>query len=164
VPVSTAAALDAGFAARIGASLTRHGLEDGLVMLIIPGAAWKHQPQSVLPLLELCEEHRCRVMLDDFELSESALLLLKNKSIRMLKLSAELTAAAMRERYPRALLSACTHIARVLGIHCIAKRVDSVAAGRWLAVAGVDYLDPFNPAETSAATTTDEAVVLQLVS
>jgi len=164
VPVSTAAALDAGFAARIGASLTRHGLEDGLVMLIIPGAAWKHQPQSVLPLLELCEEHQCRVMLDDFELSESALLLLKNKSIRMLKLSAELTAAAMRERYPRALLSACTHIARVLGIHCIAKRVDSVAAGRWLAVAGVDYLDPFNPAETSAATTTDEAVVLQLVS
>jgi EAL domain-containing protein (putative c-di-GMP-specific phosphodiesterase class I) len=82
----------------------------------------------------------------------------------MLKLSAELTAEAMRERFPRALLSACTHIARVLGIHCIAKRVDTAAAGRWLAVAGVDYLDPFSPAETGAATTTDEAVVLQLVS
>ncbi len=164
VPISTAAALDPGFASRIGASLARHKLDDGLVMLIIPSAAWSLQPQAVLPLLELCDQHQCRVTLDNFELNEAALLLLKNKSIRMLKLSAELTAAAMRERYPRALLSACTHIARVLGIHCIAKRVDSVAAGRWLAVAGVDYLDPFNPAETSAATTTDEAVVLQLVS
>ena len=164
VPVSTAAALDAGFATRIAASLSRHALEDGLVMLIIPAAAWSAHPQGVLPLLEQCDQHQCRVVLDDFELNEAALLLLKNKAIRMLKLSAELTAAAMRERYPRALLSACTHIARVLGIHCIAKRVDSVAAGRWLAVAGVDYLDPFNPAEISAATTTDESVVLQLVS
>ena len=86
------------------------------------------------------------------------------KAVRMLKLSAELTSTAMQERYPRALLSACTHIARVLGIHCIAKRVDSAAASRWLAVAGVDYLDQFNPAQTSAATTTDETEELQLVS
>jgi hypothetical protein len=62
----------------------------------------------------------------------------------MLKLSAELTTEAMRS-FPRAPLSACTHIARVLGIHCIAKRVQSAAAGRWLAVAGVDYLDPSVP-------------------
>ena len=83
----------------------------------------------------------------------------------MLKLSAELTAEAMRERYPRALLSACTHIARVLGIHCIAKRVDFApppAAG-WRWRASTTWIR-FNPAETGAATTTDEAVVLQLVS
>ncbi|HEV7432569.1 MAG TPA: EAL domain-containing protein [Steroidobacteraceae bacterium] len=164
VPISVAAALDGGFASRVAASLSRNGVDEGLVMLIVPAAAWSAQPEALQPLLDLCDEHRCRVMLDDFELNEAALLLLRSKAIRMLKLSAELTAEAMRERYPRALLSACTHIARVLGIHCIAKRVDTAAAGRWLAVAGVDYLDPFNPAETSAATTTDEAVELQLVS
>ena len=53
---------------------------------------------------------------------------------------------------------------RVLGIHCIAQRVESVAASRWLAVAGVDYLDQFNPARTGAATTSDEEQELQLVS
>ncbi len=164
VPISTAAALDGGFASRIAASLSRHSMDDGLVMLIVPAAAWSAQPEALLPLLDVCDQHRCRVVLDDFELNEAALMLLRSKAIRMLKLSAELTAEAMRERFPRALLSACTHIARVLGIHCIAKRVDSAAAGRWLAVAGVDYLDPFSPAETGAATTTDEAVVLQLVS
>ena len=164
IPISAAAALDGGFAHRIAASLSRHSMDDGLVMLIVPAAAWRVQPEGLQPLLELCDQHRCRVILDDFELNEPALLLLRSKAIRMLKLSAELTAAAMHERFPRALLSACTHIARVLGIHCIAKRVDNATAGRWLGVAGVDYLDPFSSAETDAATTTDEALVLQLVS
>jgi hypothetical protein len=164
VPICAAAALDPGFASRMVVSLDRHALDDGMVMLIVPVAAWGAKPDALVPLLEACDQHRCRVLLDDFELNEAALQLLKYKAIRMLKLSAELTAQAMRERYPRALLSACTHIARVLGIHCVAKRVQSSSAGRWLAVAGVDYLDPFNPAETAAATTTDEAVVLQLVS
>jgi hypothetical protein len=164
VPICAAAALDGGFVSRMAASLERTAIDDGMVMLIVPVAAWGAKPEALVPLLESCEQHRCRVILDDFELNDAALRLLKHKSIRMLKLSAELTALAMRERYPRALLSACTHIARVLGIHCVAKRVDSASAGRWLAVAGVDYLDPFNPAETDVATTTDEAVVLQLVS
>jgi len=164
VPISAAAAVDAGFAGRLAARLERHALDEGLVMLIVPAAAWSAQPEALQPLLELCDQHRCRVVLDDFELNEAALLLLRSKAIRMLKLSAELTTEAMRERFPRALLSACTHIARVLGINCIAKRVDSAAAGRWLAVAGIDYIDPFSPAETGAATTTDEALVLQLVS
>ena len=164
VPISAAAALDAGFARGIAASLGRHPCNEGLLMLAVPAAAWAAQPEATLPLLELCEQQRCHVILDDFELSDSALLLLRCKAVRMLKLSAELTSTAMQERYPRALLSACTHIARVLGIHCIAKRVDSAAASRWLAVAGVDYLDQFNPAQTSAATTTDEAEELQLVS
>jgi EAL domain len=164
VPICAAAALDGGFASRMAASLDRNAIDDGLVMVIVPAAAWAAQPHSLVPLLDACDQHRCRVILDDFELNDAALQLLKYKAIRMLKLSATLTAQAMRERYPRALLSACTHIARVLGIHCIAKRVESASAGRWLAVAGVDYLDPFNPAETGAATMTDEAEVLQLVS
>ena len=70
----------------------------------------------------------------------------------MLKLSPELTAAAMENRYPRALLSACVQIARVLGIHCIAKRVKSPTASRWLANAGIDYVDPLSASETDVAT------------
>jgi EAL domain-containing protein (putative c-di-GMP-specific phosphodiesterase class I) len=106
----------------------------------------------------------CRVVLDDFELNDAALKLLRCKAIRMLKLKPELTAEAMQDRYPRALLSACTHIARVLGIHCVAKRVTSNSAARWLAAAGIDYIDPFNGAETGASTTTSEAATLSLVS
>jgi hypothetical protein len=165
VPISAAAALDADFRRRIGAALARHNFDEGAVLLSIPAAAWRDQPDATLPLLEMCDQHRCHVLLDDFTLTDVGLRLLRSKAVRMLKLSTELTDTAMQERYPRALLSACTHIARVLGIHCIAQHVESVAASRWLAVAGVDYLDQFNPARTGAsAATPDEPEELQLVS
>ncbi len=164
VPISAAAALDPEFARRLAAALGRHNCKEGTVMLAVPSAAWAGQPEATLQLLELCDQQRCHVILDDFTLNDVALRLLRCKAVRMLKLNTELTTTAMMERYPRALLSACTHIARVLGIHCIAQRVESVAASRWLAVAGVDYLDQFNPSRTSVPTTNDEAEELQLVS
>ena len=164
IAISAASAFDRGFASRIEACLTRSTIDEGLVMLIIPAAAWAEQPDRTLPLLELCERLNCRVVLDDFVLNDAALKLLRCKAIRMLKLHPELTAEAMQDRYPRALLSACTHISRVLGIHCVAKRVGSNTAARWLAAAGVDYIDPFNGAETGAATTSGGAAELSLVS
>jgi hypothetical protein len=157
VAVSAASARDPRFAQHIESCLTRSKLADGVVMLILPAAAWAAQPERVLPLLDRCERLHCHVILDDFAINEAALQLLRHKSIRMLKLSAELTTAAMLDRYPRALLSACTQIARVLGIHCIAQGVESTAARRWLAAAGVDYIDPINPAETAAAAGTERA-------
>jgi len=157
IPISAAAALDRGFAARADACLGRHELDDGLLMLVVPAAAWSAQSQRLSPLLEMCERRHCRVVLDDFQLNDVALQLLRSKAVRMLKLSTELTVAAMQERYPRALLSACAHIARVLGIHCVAKRVDSPTATRWLAAAGVDYIDPSSAAESDPGASADQA-------
>ena len=146
IAISASAALDPGFAQRVEACLNRKDVDEGLVMLILPAAAWAEQPERTMALLEMCERSHCHVMLDDFVLNDAALQLLRSKSIRMLKLDAQLTETAIQERYPRALLAACTQIARVLGIHCVAKRVESATASRWLSAAGVDYVDPFNPA------------------
>ena len=152
VPISAAAALDGGFASRMAASLDRHAIDEGLVMLIVPAAAWAAQPQSLVPLLDACEQHHCRVMLDDFELNDAALQLLKYKAIRMLKLSAELTA----RRCWSATRARCCRRARTLRA-CWASTASPSAwnlpppAAGW-PLAGVDYLDPFNPAETAAAT------------
>jgi EAL domain-containing protein (putative c-di-GMP-specific phosphodiesterase class I) len=164
VAISAGAALDQGFAGRVEACLQRSELDDGVAMLLVPAAAWAAQPARTLPLLEMCERRQCHVILDDFVLNDAALRLLQCKSIRMLKLETELTTAAMLERYPRALLSACTQISRVLGIHCIAKRVDSVAMSRWLAAAGIDYIDPGHLAEKSGATTSGQTPTLRQVS
>ncbi|HEX9474265.1 MAG TPA: EAL domain-containing protein [Steroidobacteraceae bacterium] len=164
VAISAAAAHNPRFAQYIESCLAQSGLGEGVVMLILPATAWAAQPERLRPLLDTCQRLHCHVVLDDFTISEAALQLLRHKSIRMLKLSAELTTAAMQDRYPRALLSACTQIARVLGIHCIAKRVESAAASRWLAAAGIDYIDPLNPAETAAAAGTEQASSLLQVS
>ena len=151
VPLAASTVLDPGFAQRLDACLSRHELDEGLLMLIVPAAAWSQDPQRTAMLLEACAEARCHVVLDDFTISDAALGLLRHKAVRMLKLDAELTSAAMLDRYPRALLTACTQIARVLGIHCVAKRLDNAAAARWFASAGIDYADPGHAAADAAA-------------
>jgi len=164
IAISAAAASDAAFPARLEQSIGRFELDEGLVMLLIPAGAWQKQPQRVAALLETCERLRCHAILDDFVLNDVALEHLRSKAVRMVKLSAELTSAAMDNRYQRALLSACVQIARVLGIHCVAKRVTSSTASHWLASAGVDYVDPLNASETDAATAKAGSAFLRQVS
>jgi hypothetical protein len=164
IPISVAAACDAAFPARLEQSLGRFECDEGMIMLLVPAGAWQKQPQRVTALLETCERLRCHAILDDFVLNEVALEHLRSKAVRMIKLSAELTAAAMENRYQRALLSASVQIARVLGIHCVAKRVTTPTASHWLASAGVDYVDPLNASETDAATAKAGSAFLRQVS
>jgi EAL domain len=164
IAISAAAAGDGAFPARLQQSLARYEGEEGMVMLVVPAVAWQKQPQRVSALLEVCERLRCHVILDDFVLNEVGLELLRSKAVRMIKLNPELTTAAMENRYPRALLSACVQIARVLGIHCVAKHVSSPTAMRWLANASVDYIDPLNASETDAATVKAPTPYLRQVS
>ena len=160
--ISADAALNPGFVAGLGACLSRGDMEPGISMLLVPAAAWATQPQAVLPLLEACHRLHCHVILDDFVLSDVAVELLRNKAIRMIKLDGKLTSNAMQERYPRALLAACIQIARVLGIHCVAKHVETPAASRWLTTAGIDYIDPSSPASTEARPAEDEPPLQQV--
>ncbi len=164
IAISAAAAGDAQFSARLEQCLTRNEIDEGLVMILVPAAAWQVQPERVKALLAACERVRCHVVLDDFVLNETALDLLRSKAVRMLKLHAELTSEAMENRYPRAVLSACVQIARVLGIHCVAKQVANSTARNWLTNAGIDYIDPLNSAETGAAKTKGESPFLRQVS
>jgi len=161
IAVSTAAAIDPAFAARVDQVLAQVEIHEGMLILQVPAAAWTQHPKQLLPLLDACERVHCHVMLDDFELKEAGLELLRHKAIRMLKFKAELTTAAMDDRYARALLSSCLQIARVLGIHCVAKKVAGVAATRWLASAGIDYVDPPSASETGAPAATGDRLSLR---
>lgn len=164
IAISPAAAIDPEFARRVEQALAQVEMHEGLLILMVPAAAWAQHPQRLTPLLDVCERVCCHVMLDDFELKEAGLELLRHKAIRMLKMRAELTTAAMDDRYSRALLSSCLQIARVLGIHCVAKRVAGVAASRWLANAGIDYVDPAATCETAAPEASGESQAFRQVS
>jgi hypothetical protein len=164
IAVSAAAAIDPDFAQRVDQLLGQVEIHEGMLILLLPAAAWAQHPQQLLPLLDACERVHCHVMLDDFELKEAGLELLRHKAIRMLKFRAELTTAAMDDRYARALLSSCLQIARVLGIHCVAKKVVGAAATRWLANAGIDYVDPASASETAGSAATGDRLAMQRVS
>ena len=46
----------------------------------------------------------------------------------------------MRARLSQALVLAIVQAAKVLGVHCVAKGVDSHPTAQWLAANGIDYM------------------------
>jgi EAL domain-containing protein (putative c-di-GMP-specific phosphodiesterase class I) len=164
IALSAHAATDPNFAQRAATALRHAELDEGMVLFSVPAAAWARDPAGLGSLLECCDLSGAHLLLDDFELKEAGLELLRHKAVRMLKIRAELTSAAMDDRYSRALLSSCLQIARVLGIHCVAKQVTDAATSRWLAGAGLDYVDSLSASPSGVATATGEAQELQQVS
>jgi EAL domain-containing protein (putative c-di-GMP-specific phosphodiesterase class I) len=100
------------------------------------------KPQ-VQRFLARCEKMGCFVVLDNFTFDSAALPLLASKALRMVKIDPKLTAAAMREKLAQAVVIAISQACKVLGIHCIAKKVESQAALDWLEAVGCDFAQGF---------------------
>ena len=49
----------------------------------------------------------------------------------------------MKERVPQALVVAIAQASKVLGLSCVAKRVDTPAVREWLSAVGIDYAQGF---------------------
>ncbi len=93
--------------------------------------------KQVQRFLADCEKLGCFVVLDNFSFDSAAVPLLGSKAIRMVKIDPKLTAAAMKEKLPQAVVIAISQACKVLGIHCIAKKVGFAACAR---VAGSDRM------------------------
>jgi len=50
---------------------------------------------------------------------------------------------AMKDRVPQALVVAIAQASKVLGLSCVAKRVDTPAVRDWLTAVGLDYAQGF---------------------
>jgi len=92
-------------------------------------------------LLRKLEALGCVLVLDDFVFDSSALELLRAKILRMVKVHPGLIAGVSRDRLCQARAVAIAQAARVLGIHCSAKRVEDRATCRWLAWAGFEFVE-----------------------
>ena len=57
----------------------------------------------------------------------------------MLKIDSSLTVAALKDKVAQAQVAAISHGSRVLGMHCVAKRIESPTARQWLSAIGVDF-------------------------
>lgn len=93
--------------------------------------------------LAACEQLGCFVVLDDFSLHSAAVPLLRSRALRVVKIDAALTGGAMKDKVSQALVVAIAQAAKVLGIHCVAKRVESQTARQWLAAIGCDFAQGF---------------------
>lgn len=100
----------------------------------------RYRPQTER-LLRKLEALGCVLVLDDFVFDSSALELLRSKILRMVKVHPGLIAGVSRDRLCQARAVAIAQAARVLGIHCSAKRVEDRATCRWLAWAGFEFVE-----------------------
>jgi EAL domain-containing protein (putative c-di-GMP-specific phosphodiesterase class I) len=82
----------------------------------------------------------CPMVLDDFALKTECFDLLRLPGIRYVKLAPEITAKMRTDKISQASITAVVQMARVLGMHTVAKRTESPAEQEWLTALGVDFV------------------------
>ncbi len=82
----------------------------------------------------------CPLILDDFALRTECFELLRLPGVRYVKLSPDITAKMRTDKLSQAAITAIVQMARVLGMHTVAKRTETAAEQEWLTALGVDFV------------------------
>ncbi|MGQ0835614.1 MAG: EAL domain-containing protein, partial [Gammaproteobacteria bacterium] len=143
VNLSASAVSDEGFAQIVEALLERSGVAPECLGFEIPQSCCVHEPVHVERFANACDKLGCFIVLDDFTLDPRAVPLLRSKTLKLVKIDPKLTTAAMKDRVSQALVVAIAQASKVLGVHCVAKRVESQATRQWLSATGIDFAQGF---------------------
>jgi EAL domain-containing protein (putative c-di-GMP-specific phosphodiesterase class I) len=82
----------------------------------------------------------CPLVLDDFALRTECFALLRLPGVRYVKLAPDITAKMRTDKICQAAITAVVQMARVLGMHTVAKRTETAAEQEWLTALGVDFV------------------------
>jgi EAL domain-containing protein (putative c-di-GMP-specific phosphodiesterase class I) len=143
INVSVGALANAQFLHGLPAELARTGVAAQCIGFEIGELACCQCPQEVGRFISACEQIGCFLVLDNFSLAAEAVPFLRSPALRLVKIDARLTSTAMQDKLSQALVVAIAQACKVLGIHCVAKRVESQAALQWLTGVGCDLAQGF---------------------
>jgi EAL domain-containing protein (putative c-di-GMP-specific phosphodiesterase class I) len=82
----------------------------------------------------------CPMVLDDFGMRTECFDLLRLPAVRYVKLASEITTKMRSDKLAQAAITAVVQMARVLGMHTVAKRTETAAEQEWLTALGVDFI------------------------
>jgi EAL domain-containing protein (putative c-di-GMP-specific phosphodiesterase class I) len=134
---------DPKFASFVATTLKNHKVPAKALGFEISEKSCVEQVRDVDLFIQACEKIGCHVVLDDFTLHHAAMRWLGSPALKFLKLDAKITSIAMKERVPQAIVVAIAQASKVLGLSCVAKRVDTPAVRDWLSAVGLDYAQGF---------------------
>jgi len=134
---------DPKFASFVATTLKTHKVPAKAIGFEITEKSCVEQVRDVDMFIQCCEKLGCHVVLDDFTLHHNSLRWLGSSALKFLKLDPKITAVAMKDRVPQALVVAIAQACKVLGLSCVAKRVDTPAVREWLSAVGLDYAQGF---------------------
>ena len=139
INLSLGSLLDPQFSHFVAQCLQSSGVApDTIGFEIQESAALKHR-DDVARFIQECEKAGCYVVLDDFTMHSDAVPFLASRAVRVVKVDSKLSTAAMHDRLSQAIVIAISQACKVLGLHCVAKRIDSTASRQWLAAVGIDF-------------------------
>jgi EAL domain-containing protein (putative c-di-GMP-specific phosphodiesterase class I) len=82
----------------------------------------------------------CPLVLDDFSMRTECFALLRLPGVRYVKLAPQMTTNMRTDKVSQAAITAIVQMARVLGMHTVAKRTETPAEHEWLTALGVDFV------------------------
>jgi EAL domain-containing protein (putative c-di-GMP-specific phosphodiesterase class I) len=139
INLSLGSLLDPEFSRFVAQCLQSSGVApDTIGFEIQESAALRHR-EDVARFIQECEKAGCYIVLDDFTMHSDAVPFLGSRAVRVVKVDPKLSTAAMHDRLAQAMVIAISQACKVLGLHCVAKRIDSTASRQWLAAVGIDF-------------------------
>ena len=138
VNLSIATLEDERFPQKIAAALNTHGIAGDTLGFNISEALCTQSRAQVERFIGQCEKVGSWIVIDDFSFDAQVLPLLRSRAVRLVKIDAKLSSSALKDKLAQAMVVAIVQAAKVLGIHCGAKKVDSQAALQWLTAIGCD--------------------------
>ncbi len=134
---------DDQFLSFVANNLAESRVSPEIIGFEVPERAFVEHHAFAERFVKRCEQLGCFIVLDDFSLHSDALPFLASPAVRLVKIDAKLTSAALKEKLPQAVVIAISQAAKVLGVHCVAKRVDTQVGRQWLSAIGIDFAQGF---------------------
>jgi len=140
VNLTTTALHDEHFIKFVGLCLTKSSLPKGMIAFEIDTATAVRLADKMSDVAAALHRLGCPLVLDDFALKTECFALLRLPGVHYVKLAPEITAKMRTDKLSQAAITAVVQMARVLGMHTVAKRTETAAEQEWLTALGVDFI------------------------
>jgi EAL domain-containing protein (putative c-di-GMP-specific phosphodiesterase class I) len=140
VNLTTTALHDEHFIKFIELCLAKSSLPKGTIAFEIDAPTALTLADKISDVATALHRLGCPLVLDDFALRTECFDLLRLPGVRYLKLASDLTSRMRSDKVSQAAITAVVQMARVLGMHTVAKRTDTAAEQEWLTALGVDFV------------------------
>jgi EAL domain-containing protein (putative c-di-GMP-specific phosphodiesterase class I) len=140
VNLTTTALHDEHFIKFIELCLAKSALPKGTIAFEIDAPTALTLADKISDVATSLHRLGCPLVLDDFALRTECFELLRLPGVRYVKLASDLTSRMRSDKVSQAAITAVVQMARVLGMHTVAKRTDTAAEQEWLTALGVDFI------------------------
>ena len=161
VNLTSTALHDEHFIKFVELCLAKSSLPKGTIAFEVDAATALTLPDRVNDVAGALNRLGCPLVLDDFALRTECFELLRLPGVRYVKLAPEITSKMRTDKLSQAAITGVVQIARVLGMHTVAKHTDTAAEQEWLTALGVDFVQSNALSPAAAIDTVHKATAVK---